>query len=379
MIKYEYDNFLQLVKQIHQERKQSNCYRTLADDDSIDDIDFDSISSFDDLMLDFAKSEDKILIQRVNEFIDIVYSKAADCYESGKINLLNKLKQEGYVIKNNKKVVVSYALHDSLLGEYNEIIKDKEFKDLIKELLIFYKVTKGQYTINVTQNNEVVLEVFMYWITQLGKKDNINVSYRFARWNNGTIDDTCTYSLPYKFINDNKSYRYSDFVRFEYYLPDRYSEKRMDEENQRVTVQKELHYVDRLNNISDIDELMDTVDNMEGHMFEQYCANLLSKNGYIDVEVTSGSRDQGIDIIAYKNRIKFGIQCKCYSSLVGNSSVQEANAGKMFYNCNVGVVLTNQFFTVSAEELAKSTGIVLWDRSELENLIVQANKKSLEQ
>ncbi len=118
-----------------------------------------------------------------------------------------------------------------------------------------------------------------------------------------------------------------------------------------------------------------SIDAMEGHQFEAFCADVLSKNGYMDVEVTRGSGDQGIDIIAYKDGVKFGIQCKCYSSDVGNKAVQEAFSGKTYYKCHVGVVLTNRYFTRSAIELSKSNGILLWDRGTLLNMIRRAGIK----
>lgn len=106
-------------------------------------------------------------------------------------------------------------------------------------------------------------------------------------------------------------------------------------------------------------------DNMDGHEFERFCAQLLSKRGYEDVMVTQGSGDQGIDIIAYKDGIKYGIQCKCYSSAVGNKAVQEVFAGKAFYQCHVGIVITNNYFSDSAIALARQNGIVLWNRDKL--------------
>ena len=114
-------------------------------------------------------------------------------------------------------------------------------------------------------------------------------------------------------------------------------------------------------------------DNMDGHEFEFFCASLLRKNGYENVSVTSGSGDQGVDIIAYKDDIKYGIQCKCYHSDIGNKAVQEVYAGKNFYNCDVGVVMTNRYFTKSAIELAKKNRIHLWDRKKLIELIEKVN------
>lgn len=113
-------------------------------------------------------------------------------------------------------------------------------------------------------------------------------------------------------------------------------------------------------------------DKMTGEQFEQFCAQLLIKNGYEDVTVTKVSGDQGIDIIAYKDCIKYGIQCKCYSSDIGNSAVQEVFAGKTYYKCNVGIVLTNRYFTSSAVQLADNNGVVLWPRDMLIKLIKNA-------
>lgn len=110
-------------------------------------------------------------------------------------------------------------------------------------------------------------------------------------------------------------------------------------------------------------------DNMSGHEFEQFCAGLLRNNGYSDVEVTSGSGDYGVDILASKGGITYAIQCKCYSSNIGNKAVQEIYSGKDFYKRHIGIILTNQYFTPSAKETAERTGIVLWDREQLEKMI----------
>lgn len=108
-------------------------------------------------------------------------------------------------------------------------------------------------------------------------------------------------------------------------------------------------------------ELM-TIDLMEGHDFEYWCAGLLRKIGFSRVEVTPGSNDQGVDILAQKDGVKYAIQCKRYSHDLGNTPVQEVHAGKAMYNCHVGVVLTNQHFTTGAKQLAQATGVLLWDR-----------------
>lgn len=116
-------------------------------------------------------------------------------------------------------------------------------------------------------------------------------------------------------------------------------------------------------------------DYMEGHDFERFCAQLLEANGFYNVNVTPGSNDQGIDILAEKQSVKYAIQCKRYSSDVGNKAVQEVFAGKSYYNCHVGVVLTNRYFTQSAKELAEKTQIFLWNRDVLNALCENYYKK----
>ena len=111
------------------------------------------------------------------------------------------------------------------------------------------------------------------------------------------------------------------------------------------------------------------IDLMEGHDFEYYCAELLKKRGFQEVEVTKGSGDYGIDILAEKEGVTYAIQCKCYTAPVGVKAVQEAYAGRDYYDRMVGAVLTNQYFTHPAVEAAKKLKILLWDRGYLESMI----------
>ena len=115
-------------------------------------------------------------------------------------------------------------------------------------------------------------------------------------------------------------------------------------------------------------------DNMEGHDFEYYCAGILRNNGFSAVEVTQGSGDHGIDILAEKDGITYAIQCKCYSSNIGNAAVQQAHSGKSIYKRDIAVVLTNQYFTSQAKEDASELGVKLWDRDKLNEMIKNINK-----
>lgn len=112
-----------------------------------------------------------------------------------------------------------------------------------------------------------------------------------------------------------------------------------------------------------------SVDSMDGREFERFCAMLLQKNGFTKVQLTQASGDQGVDILAEKGGVQYAIQCKCYSSDLGNTPVQEVNAGRMIYGRHVGVVMTNRYFTRGAKEAAAQTNVLLWDRDTMKDFM----------
>lgn len=106
----------------------------------------------------------------------------------------------------------------------------------------------------------------------------------------------------------------------------------------------------------------------DGYQFEAYIAQLLRRNGFINVDVTKASSDYGVDVTAEKDDITYAIQCKFYNQPVGVKAVQEVLAGKLYYDCHVAVVATNSTFTRNAVELAKKTKVLLWDEDKLARL-----------
>lgn len=110
------------------------------------------------------------------------------------------------------------------------------------------------------------------------------------------------------------------------------------------------------------------MDEMEGHDFEYYCADLLKNAGFLDVQVTKGSGDFGADILAEKDGVTYAFQCKCYDKPIGVKAVQEIYAGRDYYGRMVGVVMTNQYFTQPAVDMASKLNIMLWDRGYLDDM-----------
>ncbi len=111
------------------------------------------------------------------------------------------------------------------------------------------------------------------------------------------------------------------------------------------------------------------MDEMEGHDFEYFCADLLRKNGFLDVEVTKGSGDYGVDILAEKDGVTYAVQCKCYNAPIGVKAVQEVYAGRDYYDRMVGAVMTNQYFTSAAVAAAGKLKILLWDRGYIDSMM----------
>ncbi len=111
------------------------------------------------------------------------------------------------------------------------------------------------------------------------------------------------------------------------------------------------------------------MDEMEGHDFEFFCAELLEQQGFMDVEVTRGSGDFGVDILAEKDGVTYAVQCKRYNSPVGVEAVLRTYGGRAYYERMVGAVMTNQYFTAPAVEAAKKLQILLWDRGYIDEML----------
>lgn len=106
-----------------------------------------------------------------------------------------------------------------------------------------------------------------------------------------------------------------------------------------------------------------------GEEYEVHCCLLLEKSGW-ETSRTSSIGDQGVDILARKNGKVLAIQCKYYSSPVGNKAVQEVVAGIRHYSADMGAVVSNAGYTSSAKTLAKSNDIYLLHHFDLEKILL---------
>ena len=92
---------------------------------------------------------------------------------------------------------------------------------------------------------------------------------------------------------------------------------------------------------------MDAVDEMTGVRFEEYIIVLLEHRGY-RVRHTGRSGDNGVDIIAEKEKQKHAVQVKRQKFPVSRRAVSDAVAGKALHNCTGAMVITNNMFTSGA-------------------------------
>lgn len=203
----------------------------------------------------------------------------------------------------------------------------------------------GQYFVHI-ENLKLIDAVSIYCNIESINPQNLLTAGHFIYY---LIDNN-------KFENDNYLICYDVMVDL---IRDEMDNKRLNNFEKKLTTNKsEVIY-----SISDIDL-------MNGQEFESFIALMFLKMGY-KTTITKGSGDQGIDVIAEKNNLKIGIQAKCYSGSVSNSAIQEVAAGIKHYNLDKAMVVTNNYFTQSAQELANSNNVVLWDRNMLKEKLLE--------
>ncbi len=102
------------------------------------------------------------------------------------------------------------------------------------------------------------------------------------------------------------------------------------------------------------------VDTMTGLEFEKYVAKYLRNQGY-KTNLTE-KYDLGIDIVAVKDGIRYGVQVKRHKGVVGANAVRQAVTALNLYDCDRAMVITNSYFSNTAIRLANSNDCILLDR-----------------
>lgn len=185
----------------------------------------------------------------------------------------------------------------------------------------------------------------------------------------GKVDDSKWIEELSIFFNEVLDDKIKEFERTigyyrEYDRPDDYLNR--NKINDIVKFKEELvEYIYALT--SNYDQKSNFSDDMDPIQYEHLVADTLKELGW-KTRTTKGSGDQGIDVIATMNGKKLVIQCKLYSSNVGNAAVQEIVAGKAYEQAQFAAVVTNAKFTRSAIQLAKANDVFLLHHDQLHKL-----------
>ena len=115
--------------------------------------------------------------------------------------------------------------------------------------------------------------------------------------------------------------------------------------------------------ISDLDVL-------GGIEFEHFLVEVFEKMGY-QCEVTKASGDFGADLLISKVGVRTVVQAKRYNDKVSPKAVQEAVAAIRQYDANDAMVVTTNYFTKGANELADNNNVELVDRDKIEEWLKQ--------
>ncbi|MCD7723714.1 MAG: restriction endonuclease [Clostridiales bacterium] len=117
----------------------------------------------------------------------------------------------------------------------------------------------------------------------------------------------------------------------------------------------------------------DKIDQMTGIEFEKLLKAYYQQLGY-KVQLTKTTGDYGADLILLKNGRKYIVQAKRYKSKVGIQAVQQIVAAKAVYNAQSAIVVTNNYYTAPAWQLANANHVYLIDRDGLKKIQKEVNK-----
>lgn len=308
-----------------------------------------------------------VLIVYINLALAILYiialSREIDKFrkESELYNLFLKLKQE---IHNDDYIIEKlYDMYDNLYKDSFSVYFDNE------EFIYIYNILCSQYDYN----------------SILADKNTINYEEKINEVNIEEYIEITDYETIYTKLKKEyaeKLIAYSKFLSFDKIIDLIFSMNKNVEitfkniKRKKLKIEKDNILSGNLvNENQKINSSFDYSKITNGYEFERFIAELYSKMGYIIEKITPKSGDQGADIIAIKDKLKYVIQVKFYSKPVGNKAVQEVIASKSYYKANKMQVVTNNSFTKSAKELAKANDVILIDGTNLQEYIKNLNKK----
>ena len=127
--------------------------------------------------------------------------------------------------------------------------------------------------------------------------------------------------------------------------------------------------------------LLETLHAMNPSAFERLCRRLLREAGFVDVQVTGGTGDKGVDgvgLLRLQEVLTFRVifQCKRLRSAVDPSTVRDFR-GAMTGRSDKGLIITTSYFTREAIREATRDGAPAIDLIDGEQLVALLRKLGL--
>ena len=138
----------------------------------------------------------------------------------------------------------------------------------------------------------------------------------------------------------------------------------------------------KLKAIEKAQQTISEVDKMNWREFEKFVAEMFEKTGYEVKRLGGWGGDYGADLIATdpKTGTRYAVQAKKWMRFkVGTSAIKEVLLAWSVYDCDAGIVVTNNYFTERAGVLPckiKKLRVDLWDRDILIEKIKEISKRS---
>src|SRR6266540_2288494 len=104
--------------------------------------------------------------------------------------------------------------------------------------------------------------------------------------------------------------------------------------------------------------------------FEEFVANVFRDMGYA-VEITPRSGDQGIDLLMRKDNQLVAVQCKRWSTPIGEPEVLDFYSALIQVEAPLGYMITTSSFTTQAVAFAQGKPVVLLDLDALVDLVTR--------
>ena len=122
-------------------------------------------------------------------------------------------------------------------------------------------------------------------------------------------------------------------------------------------------------------DLASSVCSMTAVAFTEFTVSLFREMGYT-VEITSGTSDNGIDLLLRKNNQTIAVQCKRWSAPVGEPVVRDFYSALMSSGAHSGYIVTTSTFTSHAYSFAQGKPIQLVDLEALVDLATRRGSKA---